>query len=88
MQEIGHERMRDGAYAWNLFHDPDDKGRAIETWLVHSLLELRYRAERQTKADELMERRARALLSTPAESSYFVAAERPHHSWRSGRAGP
>ncbi len=88
MQEIGHERMRDGAYAWNLFHDPDDRGRAIETWLVHSLLELKYRAERQTKADELMEGRARALLRAPAESNYFVAAERPHHSWRSERPGP
>jgi predicted MFS family arabinose efflux permease len=85
MQEIGHERIRDGAYAWNLFHEPDDRGRAIETWLVHSLLELKYRAERQTKADELMERRAQSLLRAPATVSYFVAAERPHHAWRGGR---
>ena len=79
MQEIGHERMRDGAYAWNVFHDPDEPGRSIETWLVHSLLELKYRAERETKADELIERRILGFLKTPTRSNYFVAAERPHH---------
>ena len=84
MQEIGHERMRDGGYGWNLFHDPDDPGRSIETWLVHSLLELKYRAERETKADELIERRAHGLLKAPAQANYFVAAERPHHQWRGG----
>ena len=77
MQEIGRERMRDGAYAWNLFYDPDDRGLLIETWLAHSLLELEYRAERETKADELMERRAQGFLEAPAKASYFIAAERP-----------
>ena len=74
MHEIGRERMRDGAYAWNLFHDPNDPGRSIETWLVHSLLELKYRAERETRADERVELRARGLLKAPAVASYFVAA--------------
>jgi hypothetical protein len=40
MQEIGSERKRDGAYAWNVFDDPNQPGRIIETSLVHSLLEL------------------------------------------------
>jgi MFS family permease len=84
MQEIGHERMRDGAYAWNLFLDPDDLGRAIETWLVHSLLELKYRGARETKADALMERRAQGFLKAAPESSYFVAANRPDHRRRRG----
>ena len=56
MQEIGHERRRDGAYAWNIFNDPDDPGRFIETSLVHSLLELKYRTARVTRADDLFER--------------------------------
>jgi len=86
MQEIGHERMRDGAYAWNLFHDPDDRGRAIETWLVHSLLEFKYRAERETRADELIERRAQGYLTAPAQASYYIAAERPHHGRRKALA--
>jgi MFS family permease len=87
MREIGHERKRDGAYAWNLFHDPEDAARSIETWLVHSLLELKYRAQRETKADELMERRAQGFLTAPAAASYFVAAGRPHHQWRGGLPG-
>ncbi len=87
MQEIGRERMRDGAYAWNLFHDPNDPGRSIETWLVHSLLELKYRAERETKADELVELRARGLLKEPASASYYIAAGRPRHQWSGGLPG-
>lgn len=87
MREIGLERRRDGAYAWNIFHDPNDRARSIETWLVHSLLELKYRAERETKADELIEKRAHAFLKAPAEASYFVAAEPRHHQWRGGLPG-
>ncbi len=87
MQEIGRERMRDGAYAWNLFHDPNDPSRSIETWLVHSLLEIKYRAERETKADELVELRARGLLKEPAAASYYVAAAHPRHQWSGGLPG-
>ena len=87
MHEIGRERMRDGAYAWNLFHDPNDPGRSIETWLVHSLLELKYRAERETKADELMELRARNFLKEPASTNYYVAAGRPRHQGNGGTPG-
>ena len=87
MHDIGRERMRDGAYAWNLFHDPNEPGRSIETWLVHSLLELKYRAERETRADELVEMRARTFLKEPASASYYVAAGRPRHPWIGGSAG-
>ena len=81
MHDIGRERMRDGGFAWRLYRDPDDSGLLIETWLVHSLLELRYRAERETKADEQVEARAQGLLRAPAKASYFIAADRPHPSW-------
>jgi hypothetical protein len=37
MQEIGSERKRDGA--WHVFDDPNEPGRIIETFLVHSLLD-------------------------------------------------
>ena len=84
MQEIGSERKRDGAYAWNVFDDPNQPGRIIETSLVHSLLELRYRSLRVTKADELIEEKARGFLKEPPKSSYFVASKRDHHrsKWR------
>ena len=82
MQEIGSERKRDGAYAWNVFDDPNEPGKIIETSLVHSLLELRYRSLRVTKADELIEERARGYLQEPPKTSYFVASKRGHHPRR------
>ncbi len=85
MQEIGHERMRDGAYAWNVFNDPDDPGRIVETCLVHSLLELEYRQSRETKADQLVEDHLQEFLRMPAKTAYFIASKRRHHGWRRRR---
>jgi MFS family permease len=83
MHEIGHERMRDGAYAWHVFHDPDDPGRFVETSLIHSLLELRYRTTRVTRADELVEAHMDKFLTAPVKTNYFIASERGHrHKWR------
>ncbi len=79
MQEIGHERMRDGAYAWNIFEDPDEAGRFIETSLIHSLLELEYRSARETRADELIEEHLAPFLKEPQKESYYVASKRQHH---------
>ncbi len=87
MQEIGHERMRDGAYAWNIFDDPDVPGRFIETSLVHSLLELKYRSARETRADELIEEHLGQFLKEPQKANYYVASKRQHHGRRRrGRA--
>jgi MFS family permease len=85
MQEIGSERKRDGAYAWHVFDDPNEPGRVIETSLVHSLLELRYRSLRMTKADQLIEEQARAFLQEPPKPTYFVASKRAHHPRRKWR---
>ncbi len=82
MQEIGHERMRDGAYAWNIFNDPDDPGRFIETSLVHSLLELKYRSARVTRADDLFEENVTRMLKEPQKATYYVASSRRHHRQR------
>ncbi len=82
MQEIGHERMRDGAYAWNIFNDPDQPGRFIETSLVHSLLELKYRASRETRADELIEEHLDRFLKEPQKANYYIAPKRHHHGGR------
>jgi predicted MFS family arabinose efflux permease len=82
MQEIGHERMRDGAYAWNIFEDPDEAGRFIETSLTHSLLELEYRSSRETRADELIEEHLAQFLKEPQQESYYVASKRQHHGRR------
>ncbi|MBV8107223.1 MAG: MFS transporter [Hyphomicrobiales bacterium] len=82
MQEIGHERMRDGAYAWNVYHDPDDLGRFVETSHVHSLLELKYRAARVTKADALIEAHMAQFLKEPPRETYLIASNRYVHAWR------
>jgi MFS family permease len=75
LHEIGRERMRDGAYAWNVYHDPDDPGRFVETSHLHSLLELKYRAQRETKADALIEEHMGRFLKQPALETYLIASK-------------
>ena len=87
MQEIGHERMREGAYAWNIFGDPDEPDRFIETSLVHSLLELKYRSTRRTMADELIEEHLGRFLKEPQKASYYVASHRQHRRRRRRPSG-
>ena len=40
IDELGHARRRDGAYAWGLYEDVADAGRFIETFTINSWLEL------------------------------------------------
>ncbi len=84
MEDVSLERRRDGAYAWHMFEDPNEQGRMVETFLIHSLLELRYREARVTKADAIIEDRAAKFLKAPAESRYLVAPQRRRrsHWWR------
>jgi predicted MFS family arabinose efflux permease len=83
MQDISLERKRDGAYAWHMFEDAGEEGKMIETYLIHSVLELRYRESRVTKADEMIEERAAQFLKAPAETRYLIAPQRgPRRSWR------
>jgi Transmembrane secretion effector len=89
MQDISLERKRDGAYAWHIFEDPNQEGKMVETFLIHSLLELRYREARVTKADEIIENRAAQFLKAPAESRYLVAPQRRRrsHWWKRRGSG-
>ena len=84
MQDVSLERRRDGAYAWHMFEDPNQEGKMVETFLIHSLLELRYREARVTKADAIIEDRAAQFLKAPAESRFLVAPQRRRraHWWR------
>jgi hypothetical protein len=87
MQDVSLERRRDGAYAWHTFEDPTEPGKMVETFLIHSLLELRYREARVTKADEMIEDRAKKFLKAPAETRYLVGPQRRQrsHWWRRAR---
>jgi len=76
MQEIGLERKRDGAYAWQIFEDAGVPGRFVETFLIQSLLELRHLRARVTKADRLMEEQAHQYLMEPPKPDFLVAPKR------------
>ena len=82
MQDVSLERMRDGAYGWHMFDDPVEPGKMIETFLIHSALELKYRQARVTVADQMMEDKAGHLLKAPAAVRYLVAPQRAPRSWR------
>ena len=72
MEEMGHERKRDGAYAWGVFEDATNKERYLETFLIESWLELQHLRERVTKADRMIEDRVRLLLKAPPEPIFMV----------------
>ncbi len=76
MREIGLERKRDGAYAWNTFEDAADLGRAVEVFLIPSLLELRHLRARVTNADRLAEDFAHQYLTEPTKVTFLVAPKR------------
>jgi hypothetical protein len=88
MQEVSLERRRDGAYAWHMFEDPIEPGKMVETFLIHSLLELRYREARVTKADEIIEDRAAQFLKAPKQTRFLVGPQRRRgsHWWERARA--
>jgi MFS family permease len=75
MREVRLERLRDGALRWDLFHDPADPNRYVETFLVESWVEHLRQHERVTQADREAETHARALHSgpTPPTVSHLVA---------------
>ncbi len=87
MQDVSLERKRDGAYAWHTFEDPSEPGKVVETFLIHSLLELRYREARVTKADEIIEDRAAQFLKAPAQTRYLIGPHRRRrsHWWKPRR---
>ncbi len=82
MQDVGLERRRDGAYAWHMFKDPDEEGKMIETYLIHSVLELKYRQTRLTMADQIIEDGVSQFLTAPATIRYLVGHKHGPRSWR------
>ena len=82
VHEIGLERKRDGAYAWGVFEDTQVSGRIVETFLIQSLLELKHLRTRVTKADRMIEERARAFVKQPVKVIFLVAPKRHRHKRR------
>jgi predicted MFS family arabinose efflux permease len=75
LDELGHERRRDGAFAWNVFEDAADRGRFLETFLIQSWLELMHARARVTNADRMLEDHIRGLLKDPPKLTLLVAPE-------------
>jgi MFS family permease len=78
MEELKHERKRDGAFAWGLFEDTADSGRFIEHFLVESWLELMHARQRVTNADRMLEERVGALIKSPPVVTLLLASELGH----------
>jgi MFS family permease len=86
IDELGHARKRDGAYAWGVYESLSEQGRFVETYLMESWLELMHQRERVTNADETLDNQIRQLLTEPPRVVLSVSSERPHRTWR--KAGP
>ncbi len=65
MTELGRIRRRDGAYAWDLYEDLEDRGRFLETFTVGSWQEHLRQHERGTVADLDVERRVKEIHEGP-----------------------
>jgi predicted MFS family arabinose efflux permease len=76
IREIGLERKRDGAYAWNVFEDTADIGRVVEIFLIQTLLELKHLRARVTNADRMIEQAAHRYLKEPPKVTFSVAPKR------------
>ena len=86
MREIGFERKRDGAFAWNVFEDTADVGRIVETFLIQSVLELKHLRARVTKADQMVEAEAHKFLKEPVKATFLIAPSATGKSAASFRA--
>jgi MFS family permease len=75
LKQIGRERRRDGAYAWQVYQDTAQPERILETFLVDSWLEHMRQHRRVTQADRLIEDQARKLLRQEPRITHYVAAE-------------
>jgi len=74
---LGHERRRDGAYAWGVFEDAADPARFVETFLVESWLEHLRQHERVTNADRVLQTQVqRFQLEGAPKVTHMIAATR------------
>jgi MFS family permease len=73
LDELQHERLRDGANVWGVFEDTSQAGRFLETFLVASWTEHLRQHQRVTKADYVLQERVIALLQQDPQITHFIA---------------
>jgi hypothetical protein len=74
IRPLRQARLRDGAFAWDLFQDASDPGLYLETLLDESWVEHLRHHERVTEADRVIQDRIAALLRGPPVVRHLVAA--------------
>jgi MFS family permease len=75
LEELGHERRRDGAYRWGVFEDAADEGHIVENFLVASWMDHLRQHERVTNADRLVQECVeRFHLGDEPKVTHFIAA--------------
>jgi MFS family permease len=76
LTRYGRERRRDGAYDWDVFEDPAQKGRFIEIFLTDSWLEHLRLHRRVTKADRVLESAVlRFQIGGEPKTTHLVGAQ-------------
>jgi MFS family permease len=73
LDELRHERLRDGASSWGIFEDTSRSGRFLETFLVASWTEHLRQHQRVTNADYVLQEHVIQLLEGEPQITHFVA---------------
>jgi MFS family permease len=73
MDELQHERLRDGASSWGIFEDTSQSCRFMETFLVASWTEHLRQHQRVTHADFVVQKRVTQLLLGEPKIGHFIA---------------
>jgi MFS family permease len=74
---VAHERLRDGAYDWDIFQDAARPERLVEIFFVDSWLEHLRQHQRVTKADALAQTHLLRLVHGEPLITHYLAARRP-----------
>lgn len=77
IRDLASERLRDGAYDWDMFEDAEEPGRMVETFLVPSWLEHQRQHQRVTSADRDVQARLLQFHkgTTPPIVRHLIAAQ-------------
>jgi predicted MFS family arabinose efflux permease len=77
LARLSDQRLRDGAFEWNVFEDAAEPGRIVETFLIASWLEHMRQHERVTHEGRDLQERDTGFHkgSTPPAVSHLIAAE-------------
>jgi MFS family permease len=77
LEELQHERLRDGASSWGVFEDTSQANRFLETFLVASWTEHLRQHQRVTNSDYVLQERVVQLLEGEPQITHFIAPNAP-----------